>query len=109
MPTYSYKCTICDNRFEARQRFSDDPLTQCPKCQGLVRRVISSVGVVFKGSGFYVTDNRNGKANGGLNGTGRTDKKSDGEKTAEKSKEKNENFAASNKSSTETTSAGNAS
>ena len=69
MPTYTYKCKNCDHRFEVRQRFSDDPVKECPHCHvnGDVRRVISPVGVVFKGSGFYVTDNRsssNGRANG---------------------------------------------
>lgn len=61
MPLYTYRCNNCNHEFEARQRMSDDPLTDCPVCEGDVRRVVSSVGVVFKGSGFYVTDNR-GKA-----------------------------------------------
>lgn len=60
MPTYRYKCTKCDHEFDARQRMSDDPLTECPVCDGKVRRVVGSVGIVFKGSGFYVTDHRNG-------------------------------------------------
>jgi putative FmdB family regulatory protein len=72
MPTYQYKCTNCSHRFEARQRFSDDPLSQCPQCQGSIRRVISQVGIVFKGSGFYVTDNRNGRSNGSLGGIGKS-------------------------------------
>ncbi len=72
MPLYAYKCTNCDHRFEIRQRFSDDPLTHCPVCEGQVQRVINPVGIVFKGSGFYVTDNRNGRANGALNGTGKS-------------------------------------
>ena len=58
MPLYTYKCTNCGYVFEARQRMSDNPLEECPVCQGGVRRVINSVGVVFKGQGFYVTDNR---------------------------------------------------
>ncbi|TAK37134.1 MAG: hypothetical protein EPO21_00220 [Chloroflexota bacterium] len=58
MPTYEYECTVCGNRFERRQRMKDDPLTDCPSCQGRVRRVLFPVGIVFKGSGFYVTDNR---------------------------------------------------
>ena len=68
MPIYAYKCKNCDYKFDIRQRFSDDPLTSCPRCEGLVRRVISPVGVVFKGSGFYVTDNRNGSGKGYSNG-----------------------------------------
>ncbi len=59
MPTYSYKCEECGISFERIQRFSDDPLTTCPECNGPVHRVICPVGIVFKGSGFYVTDHRN--------------------------------------------------
>ncbi len=63
MPTYPYACTACDNRFEAVQSFSDEALTECPKCGGRLRKVFSSVGVVFKGSGFYRNDSR-GTGNG---------------------------------------------
>jgi putative FmdB family regulatory protein len=58
MPTYAYACTACDHRFEAVQSFSDDALTACPECGGRLRKVFGSVGVVFKGSGFYRTDSR---------------------------------------------------
>ncbi|MGI9125582.1 MAG: FmdB family zinc ribbon protein [Mycobacterium sp.] len=58
MPTYSYACTECDNRFDAAQAFTDDALTTCPKCSGRLRKLFNSVGVVFKGSGFYRTDSR---------------------------------------------------
>ncbi|MCA9995609.1 MAG: zinc ribbon domain-containing protein [Anaerolineales bacterium] len=61
MPLYTYRCNDCNHEFEVRQRMSDNPLTECPVCEGEVRRVVNSVGVVFKGSGFYVTDNRSGK------------------------------------------------
>lgn len=64
MPLYTYRCNENDHEFQARQRMTDDPLTECPVCGGPVRRVVSSVGVVFKGSGFYVTDNRSSKVNG---------------------------------------------
>lgn len=60
MPTYQYACTACDHRFEAVQSFSDASLTECPACSGLLRKVFSSVGIVFKGSGFYRTDSRSG-------------------------------------------------
>jgi putative FmdB family regulatory protein len=56
MPTYQYACSVCDHAFEAFQSFSDAPLTECPLCKGEVRKVYSTVGVVFKGSGFYKTD-----------------------------------------------------
>lgn len=62
MPTYEYQCTVCSERLEVVQRFSDDPLTTCEPCGGALRRVFHPVGVVLKGSGFYATDNRSGKA-----------------------------------------------
>lgn len=64
MPTYQYRCTSCDTDLEAVQKFTDDPLTDCPDCDGTLRKVYNAVGVVFKGSGFYATDNRTkGKTN----------------------------------------------
>lgn len=58
MPTYQYACTACDHRFDAVQSFSDASLTECPECGGKLRKLYGSVGVVFKGSGFYRTDSR---------------------------------------------------
>jgi putative FmdB family regulatory protein len=58
LPTYQYACTECGHRFEAVQSFTDATLTECPECQGRLRKSYSSVGVVFKGSGFYRTDSR---------------------------------------------------
>ncbi|MFJ9364961.1 FmdB family zinc ribbon protein [Nocardia sp. NPDC101769] len=60
MPTYSYACTECDNKFDIVQSFSDDALTTCDQCNGKLRKLFNSVGIVFKGSGFYRTDSRNG-------------------------------------------------
>jgi putative FmdB family regulatory protein len=60
VPTYSYACTECDNRFDAVQAFTDDALKECPQCSGRLRKLFGSVGVVFKGSGFYRTDSRAG-------------------------------------------------
>src|SRR5919201_3381508 len=60
MPTYEYRCTNCGEHLEVVQSFSDDPLTECPNCGGQLRKVFSPVGIVFKGSGFYKTDNRRG-------------------------------------------------
>lgn len=59
MPTYAYACTECEHRFEIVQSFIDDSLTECPQCDGRLRKVFNAVGVVFKGSGFYRTDSRN--------------------------------------------------
>ena len=58
MPTYQYACTDCDHAFEQVQSFSEDSLTTCPQCEGRLRKIFNAVGVVFKGSGFYRTDNR---------------------------------------------------
>ena len=58
MPTYSYACTECDHRFDEVQAFTDDALSTCPQCSGRLRKLFNSVGVVFKGSGFYRTDSR---------------------------------------------------
>lgn len=58
MPTYQYACTACGHEFEQFQSFHDDALTHCPECDGGLRKVFNAVGVVFKGSGFYRTDNR---------------------------------------------------
>lgn len=59
MPTYEYKCTKCGNLFEQFQRISEPPYTECPMCNGPVKRLIGTgAGVIFKGSGFYTTDYR---------------------------------------------------
>jgi putative FmdB family regulatory protein len=58
VPTYQYACTECGHTFEQVQSFTDDALEHCPVCNGRVRKVFNAVGVVFKGSGFYRTDNR---------------------------------------------------
>lgn len=68
MPTYQYACTECGERLEVVQKFTDDPLTVCSACGGKLRKLFSAVGIVFKGSGFYRTDSRNGSSsssNGG--------------------------------------------
>lgn len=58
MPTYQYRCADCGGELEAVQKFTDPSLTECPTCRGTLRKVFNAVGVVFKGSGFYATDNR---------------------------------------------------
>lgn len=103
MPTYSYACTECDNRFDVVQAFTDDTLTTCEKCSGRLRKLFNSVGVVFKGSGFYRTDSResskkpasaNGSStkdsgssekSGSSESSGSSDKSGSGEKSSDKS------------------------
>ncbi len=65
MPTYQYLCTECGHAFEQVQKFSDDALTTCPECAGRLRKVFNSVGVVFKGSGFYKTDSKSDSKSSG--------------------------------------------
>ena len=81
MPIYEYECSICDFRFERKQRFDDEPVDMCPNCKGKARRVIHSVPIIFKGSGFYITDSRKGSgteskgSKKGLPGKGKQKKK----------------------------------
>jgi putative FmdB family regulatory protein len=56
MPTYEYRCKVCNYDFEIAQSFSDAALTECPQCGGVLRKVFGNVGISFKGSGFYKTD-----------------------------------------------------
>jgi putative FmdB family regulatory protein len=81
MPTYHYRCSDCGHAFDRFQKFSEDPLTECPQCEGPIRRVPQPVGIVFKGSGWYINDSRASKDKSN-NGTGKSDSSSD--KPAEK-------------------------
>ncbi|HNS02048.1 MAG TPA: zinc ribbon domain-containing protein [Anaerolineae bacterium] len=90
MPVYEYECDNCSLRFEKVQRFSDEPVRICPNCGESVHRVIQPVGIIFKGSGFYVTDNR-GKSSTTPPTKRDGDSKSDGEaKSGVKSETKGE-------------------
>jgi len=81
MPTYSYRCTECGTAFDIQQSFTDDSLTECPTCQGKLRKLFNAVGVTFNGSGFYRTDSRaasSGSGSGGSSsGSGSSGAKSD--------------------------------
>jgi putative FmdB family regulatory protein len=75
VPIYEYECNSCHYRFDKRQGFNDAPLAECPKCHGTSRRVFYPTPIIFKGSGFYVTDSRpstgdGGGGNGSGSGTG---------------------------------------
>lgn len=85
MPTYQYACTACDHRFEAVQSFSDASLSDCPACAGGLRKVFSSVGIVFKGSGFYRTDSRKGSTVGAKGEGGKESSGSSGESSSSSS------------------------
>lgn len=58
MPIYEYECGLCQHHFERKQRFDEEPIATCPECQGKARRIIHSIPIIFKGSGFYITDSR---------------------------------------------------
>ncbi|KMO73964.1 FmdB family transcriptional regulator [Mycolicibacterium chubuense] len=109
MPTYSYACTECDNKFDVVQAFTDDSLTECPQCNGRLRKVFGKVGVVFKGSGFYRTDSReSGKSSStsaSSNGTSTTKTES----SSSSSSSSSDSSSSSSSSSTSSTPAAAAS
>ena len=104
MPTYSYACTECDNRFDAVQAFTEDALTSCPKCSGRLRKLFNSVGVVFKGSGFYRTDSREAAKNSVASDSGSSAGSSVSEKSAGSEKKGSDRSGSEKPSSGSTTS-----
>ena len=102
MPTYQYACTACDHRFEAVQSFTDASLTECPACSGRLRKVFSSVGIVFKGSGFYRTDSRSG--GGGVVGESTKSESAKSESSSSSSSSSTESSSSSTTSSSSTSS-----
>ncbi len=77
MPTYDYRCKDCGHEFEAQQAFTDDALTECPSCGGALKKKFGSVGIAFKGSGFYKNDARGGSGSGGSSSTSSTTSSTD--------------------------------
>lgn len=86
MPTYDYKCLNCDFKFEHFQTMTDQPVKECPKCGGKAKRLISGgTGLIFKGSGFYITDYKNKKSESvSKESTKKTSEKDSQKKTKEK-------------------------
>lgn len=107
MPTYQYACTNpdCGNRFELVQSFTDPAASACPVCAGPVRKVYGSVGVVFKGSGFYRTDSRAGNGNGKVKSEPSASKDSD-KSSSSTSDAKSESKSESKSGSSATSSSG---
>ena len=100
MPTYQYRCTACEDQFEIRQSFSDDPITVCPldTCGGEVKKVFGNVGIAFKGNGFYKNDSRAGNSK-------QSDSSSSGESSKEQttsSKSESSSSGSADKSSSST-------
>jgi putative FmdB family regulatory protein len=98
VPTYSYACTECSNRFDAVQAFSDAALTTCPECSGRLRKLFGNVGVVFKGSGFYRNDSRESAKSAAKSS-------SNGSSTSSASSEKSSSPSSNGSSSSSTSSA----
>ncbi|WP_447135062.1 FmdB family zinc ribbon protein [Micromonospora sp. LZ34] len=98
VPTYQYACTACGHQLEAVQSFSDEPLTECPACEGRLRKVFNSVGIVFKGSGFYRTDSRSSGSDTASNGASKP-AKSDSSSSGDSGSSNGSSTSASNGSS----------
>ncbi len=103
MPTYQYACTECGHAFEQFQSFSDHALTECPQCQGRLRKLFNAVGVVFKGSGFYRNDSRGTTATSEAGSSEKSSEKP-GEKSSDKPATKTPEKAASSSSTGSSTS-----
>jgi putative FmdB family regulatory protein len=116
VPTYSYACTACEHHFDTVQKFTDPSLTDCPECSGRLRKLFSSVGIVFKGSGFYRTDSRsaqsesaesssNGKSEPGSHDKSKSDSKPSTSGSTSDSKSKAGSASSSSASSSATATA----
>ena len=86
MPTYEYACTKCGQHVEVFQRVSDEPLTRCGVCGGPLRKVFHPAGILFKGSGFYSTDNRSKPSSGPSSGDGKKSSETSSEKKSSEKK-----------------------
>ena len=93
MPIYEYACDQCGHRFDTRQSWSDDPLTVCPECTGHIRRVLHPAGVIFKGSGWYITDSRKA-SNGASQSASKKERSDSSESSSEPAKSKADTPAA---------------
>ncbi|WP_461028470.1 FmdB family zinc ribbon protein [Streptomyces sparsus] len=106
MPTYQYQCTECGEGLEAVQKFTDDALTECPSCQGRLKKVFSAVGIVFKGSGFYRNDSRGSSSSSSpaTAGAAGASKKGEGKSESSTSSDSSSSSGSSGSSSTSTAS-----
>ncbi|MFV0135342.1 FmdB family zinc ribbon protein [Streptomyces sp. HMX87] len=102
MPTYQYQCTECGEGLEAVQKFTDDALTECPSCEGRLKKVFSAVGIVFKGSGFYRNDSRGSSSSS----SSASSKSSSGASGSSSSSSSSDSGSGSGSSSSSSSSAG---
>ena len=104
MPLYEYQCDACAHRFEVIQKYSDAPIEVCPKCGGVVKKLLSSPAIQFKGTGWYITDYaKSGKSD---SGTAAATKSESAEKSGEKSSEGSSESKSDSKSESKSDSAG---
>ena len=100
MPTYEYACKSCGERLEVQQKFTDDALTECPACQGPLRKIFGNVGIAFKGSGFYKTDSRGTSSSSTTSGDAGTTKTTTESSSSTTSSDSSSNGTSSSTSST---------
>lgn len=106
MPTYQYQCTECGEGLEAVQKFTDDALTECPNCQGRLKKVFSAVGIVFKGSGFYRNDSRGSSSSSSPASSSKSSSSSTPASTGSSTSSASSSSSSDSKSSGSTSSAG---
>ncbi|MCV7022015.1 FmdB family transcriptional regulator [Mycolicibacterium novocastrense] len=104
MPTYSYACTECGDKFDAIQAFSDASLTTCRKCNGRLRKLFGNVGVVFKGSGFYRNDSRDSAKSSSNGSASSSESSSSSDKSTDKSSSSSSSSSDSGSSSSSSSS-----
>lgn len=109
MPTYSYRCRDCDVAFDIQQSFDEDTLTECPQCSGTLRKLFNTVGVVFKGSGFYRTDSRGSGSSSSSSSNSSGSSSSSGSSTAAASSGSTSGSGSSTSGSSSSGSSGSAS
>jgi putative FmdB family regulatory protein len=104
VPTYTYTCTACNDIIEKRQSFSDPPLTTCEQCGGTLRKIIHPVGIVFKGSGFYITDSRSStkSANGSTSSSESSGSKESSSSSSKESSDSSKDSSSSSSKSSST-------
>ena len=95
MPTYEYRCKTCEHQFDVVQSFTDDALTECPECGGVLKKVFGNVGITFKGSGFYKTDSRSAGSFGSAKDADRTDAKKSTETKSDSSSSSSDSSSSS--------------
>lgn len=98
MPTYQYRCKECGHDFEVVQAFTDDALTECPECQGALKKVYGNVGISFKGSGFYKNDARSGGSKSSSTSTSESTSSDSSSKSETKTEKKSDTKTETKKS-----------